>query len=276
VSLLGAPLRAPALPLDAVTRADSALRASPNDPDLLLAAAAARATAWKFRDAIDLYSRGITLYPNDARFYRFRGHRYITLRRFQDGARDLDRAARIDSTNFDIAYHQGLAHYLMGHFAPAAAIYGKCLAFASNDVLRAREASGAYGRGYRSCMGTANDVESRVSMSDWYWRALMRDGRAGDAARAVESFREGMQVTTNVSYYENILMYKGLRTPEQVLAAASADSVRFSTSGYAVANYLLLKGEVSRGREMLQRVANSPHWNGFGVVAAEADIVAKR
>jgi tetratricopeptide (TPR) repeat protein len=243
---------------------------------MLLAAAAARAAAWKFREAIDLYSRGIALYPNDARFYRFRGHRYITLRRFRAGARDLDRAAQIDSTNFDIAYHQGLAHYLMGHFAPAAAIYGKCLAFASNDALRAREASGVYGRGYRSCMGTGTDVESRVSMTDWYWRALMRAGRTADASRALESFHDGMRVTTNISYYENVLMYKGLRSPEQVLTAASSDSVRFSTSGYAVANYLLLQGDVPRGREMLRRVATSPHWNGFGVVAAEADIVAKR
>jgi hypothetical protein len=85
-----------------------------------------------------------------------------------------------------------------------------------------------------------------------------------------------MNVTTNRSYYENILMYKGLRTPEQVLATASSDSVRFSTSGYAVANYLLLEGETARGRELLRRVADSPHWNGFGVIAAEVDLVAKR
>jgi tetratricopeptide (TPR) repeat protein len=276
MSLLGRPLVAPTLPLAAVARADSALEASPNDANLLLAAAAARATAWKFREAIDLYSRGIAQHPNDARFYRFRGHRYITIRRFEEGARDLDRAAQIDSTNFDIAYHQGLAHYLLGHFAPAAAIYGKCLAFASNDALRAREASGAYGRGYRSCMGTATDIESRVSMSDWYWRALMRAGRVDDAAKAIASFEDGMNVTTNRSYYENILLYKGVRTADQVMTAASSDSVRYSTSGYAVANYLILKGEQARGRELLRRVADSPHWNGFGVIAAEVDLVAKR
>lgn len=237
MSLLGTPLRRPALPLDAVAKPDSALRASPNDADLLLAAAAARAAAWKFRDAIDLYSRGIALHPNDARFYRFRGHRYITVRRFQEGTRDLDRAAQLDSTDFDIAYHRGLAHYLLGHFAPAAAIYAKCLGFASNDALRAREASGAYRRGYRSCMRTATDVESRVSMSDWYWRALMRAGRAADAASAIASFQDGMNVTTNRSYYENILMYKGLRSPDQVMTAASSDSALF--------NEWICRGELS-------------------------------
>ena len=108
VSLLGVTLRAPVMPTGPVLAADSALGLAPSDPDRLLAAAGARATAWRFREAIDLYSRGIRQFPQDARFYRFRGHRYLTLRRFEDGQRDLDRAAQLDSTSFDVAYHQGL------------------------------------------------------------------------------------------------------------------------------------------------------------------------
>jgi Flp pilus assembly protein TadD len=81
-----------------------------NNPELVLAAGHALAAAWRFRDAIAMYTRGIAAVPNDARFYRFRGHRYITVRRFTDAARDLDQAATLDSTNFDVAYHQGLAH----------------------------------------------------------------------------------------------------------------------------------------------------------------------
>src|SRR6185436_17707505 len=46
----------------------------------------AEATVWlgrrlaylnRFRDAIDVYSRGIQRHPNEARLYRHRGHRYI-------------------------------------------------------------------------------------------------------------------------------------------------------------------------------------------------------
>src|SRR6185295_15946089 len=32
----------------------------------------------RFRDAIDVYTRGVVRHPNDARLYRHRGHRYIT------------------------------------------------------------------------------------------------------------------------------------------------------------------------------------------------------
>lgn len=33
----------------------------------------------RFRDAVDVYSRGIQRHPNEARLYRHRGHRYITV-----------------------------------------------------------------------------------------------------------------------------------------------------------------------------------------------------
>ena len=41
-----------------------------------------------FRDAIDVYSRGIARHPGEPRLYRHRGHRYITVRDF-DRAIDL-------------------------------------------------------------------------------------------------------------------------------------------------------------------------------------------
>ncbi|MCC6929010.1 MAG: tetratricopeptide repeat protein [Gemmatimonadaceae bacterium] len=276
VSLLGQVLRAPAMPTASVDAADAALAANTNDPELLLAAATARATAWRFREAIALYSRGVERWPNDARFLRFRGHRYITVRQFEDGARDLDRAATLDSTNFDIVYHQGLAHFLLGHFDRAAAIYLRCIAFADNAALRAREASGAFRPGYRSCMRMATNDDDRASMTDWAWRSLVRAGRRAEADRLLAPVREAMTINTNRSYYENLLMYKGVRPPEAVLQAASSDSVRFSTSGYAVAHYYLVRGDSARAWALFERVAHGPHWNGFGVIGAEVELARRR
>lgn len=276
VSLLGEVLRPPPMPEGPVRTADSLLALSPNDPERLLAAAGARATAWRFREAIALYSRGAGLHPTDARFLRFRGHRYLTVRQFEDGMRDLDRAAVMDSTNFDVVYHQGLAHYLLGHYGRAADAYGKCLAFATNDALRAREARGEFRRDYRSCMRIATDPDARVSMTDWAWRANARAGRTAEAARLLATVNEGMTVNTNRSYFENLLMYQGRRSADQVLRAARSDSVRFSTSGYAVAAWLLMSGDSVRGWALMDSVARGPHWNGFGVVAAEVDLVRRR
>jgi tetratricopeptide (TPR) repeat protein len=276
VSLLGVPLRTPSNPDGPIRAADSALARSPNDAELLLAAAGARATAWRFREAISLYSRGAALHPTDARFLRFRGHRYLTVRQFEDGKRDLDRAAVMDSTNFDIVYHQGLAHYLLGHFGRAADAYAKCLGFGANDALRAKEARGEYRAGYRSCMRTATDPEALVSMTDWAWRANARAGRQAEAARLLGTVQESMKVSTNRSYFENLLMYKGSRTPDQVLEWAKSDSVRFSTSGYAVASWLLMKGDSARGWPLMEEIARGPHWNGFGAIGAEVEVARRR
>lgn len=276
VSLLGTTLRTPSYPDAPVRAADSALARSPNDADLLLAAAGARATAWRFREAIAMYSRGAALHPNDARFLRFRGHRYLTVRQFQDGARDLDRAAVMDSTNFDIVYHQGLAHFLLGHYGRAADAYGKCLGFAANEALRAKEARGEYRTGYRSCMRTGTDNDALVSMTDWAWRANARAGRQAEAARLLDTVQESMKVSSNRSYLENLLMYKGRRTPDQVLEWARSDSVRFSTSGYAVASWFLMKGDSSRGWALMDEIARGPHWNGFGAISAEVDVSRRR
>jgi tetratricopeptide (TPR) repeat protein len=276
VSLRGVALRSPKMPEAPVRAADSALAANPDDPDKLLAAAGARATAWRFREAIDLYSRGIARWPDDARFYRFRGHRYLTVRQFTDGARDLDRAAILDSTNFDVVYHQGLAHFLMANYGRAAEAYAKCLGFADNAALQAREKAGAYRAGYRSCMRIATDPDARVSMTDWAWRANVRAGRRADADRLLATISETFAVNSNRSYYENLLMYKGVRTVEQVTQWARSDSVRFSTSGYAIASWHLVRGDSATGWQIMDEIASGPHWNGFGVIAAEADLARRR
>ena len=45
-----------------------------------------------YETAIDLYSQGITEYPKDARFYRHRGHRYISSRCYDLAIKDFKKA----------------------------------------------------------------------------------------------------------------------------------------------------------------------------------------
>src|SRR5215217_8469033 len=49
----------------------------------------------RFRDAIDVYTRGIAKHPDEPRLYRHRGHRYITTRRFALAAADLAKASQL-------------------------------------------------------------------------------------------------------------------------------------------------------------------------------------
>ncbi len=50
---------------------------------------------WRIHDAIEVYSKGIEAHPTYVPLYRHRGHRYITLRRFDEAVTDLERAVTL-------------------------------------------------------------------------------------------------------------------------------------------------------------------------------------
>src|SRR5262245_28286770 len=49
----------------------------------------------KYNEAITVYTKGINLHPNNARFYRHRAHRYITLRCYDNAIADLKKAIEL-------------------------------------------------------------------------------------------------------------------------------------------------------------------------------------
>src|SRR4030042_5514189 len=109
---------------------EEALRAVEADPDSLEAIIAwgrALAGLWRYHEAIEVYSKGIKAHPGEAMLYRHRGHRYISIREFGKAASDMAQAAALNDKDFDIWYHLGLAHYLLGDFDKARAAYESCL-----------------------------------------------------------------------------------------------------------------------------------------------------
>jgi hypothetical protein len=51
---------------------------------------------------------------------------------------------------------------------------------------------------------------------------------------------------------------------------------RLVTVGYGVATFHLAGGNESRACVLLQRIADEPNWNAFGVIAAEVDLAERR
>ena len=107
----------------AIAKADAALAADSRNVELILAAARARDVALQFHAAIEVYTRGLAIAPTDVRLLRFRGHRYISIRRFDLAVADLQKAVALAPSSFDVTYHLGLAHYLRGEFDDAARVY---------------------------------------------------------------------------------------------------------------------------------------------------------
>jgi tetratricopeptide (TPR) repeat protein len=222
----------------------------------------------RFRDAIDTYTKGIAKHPNDARLYRHRGHRYITIRNFDLAVADLTKASQLiagkpddiepdgapnpkgiprSTLQSNIWYHLGLAHYLNGQFD------------------RALEA-------YRSGMRVSrvND-DMLVATSDWLYMTLRRLKRDDEARAALEPIKAQMDVIENMAYHARLLMYKGQRTPESVLNLNTADAVQIATQGYGVGNWYLVNGDRAKAKEIFDRVLAGSAWTAFGYIAAEAD-----
>ncbi|MCL4864394.1 MAG: hypothetical protein KJZ47_00785, partial [Gemmatimonadales bacterium] len=99
VSLTGQPLMAAELS-EAVrnghlTRLEEARRmvyATPGNADALIWFGRRTAYLGRYRDAIAIFSAGIGLHPTDARMYRHRGHRWLSVREFDLAIADFDRA----------------------------------------------------------------------------------------------------------------------------------------------------------------------------------------
>src|SRR5688500_3075036 len=194
--------------------------ANPKDADAIIGLGRRLAYLGRFKEAIDTYTKGIALHPSDARFYRHRGHRHITLRQFDLAIRDLKKASELvkgkpdeiepdgqpnarniptSTLQFNIWYHLGLAYYLTGQNEKALAAYRECLKVsASPDRL--------------------------VSTTHWLYMTLRRLNRNADAAKALGPILEGMDVIENTGYYRLLLMYKGIVPAERLLDEAKADS----------------------------------------------------
>jgi tetratricopeptide (TPR) repeat protein len=278
VSLLGQALTRPALPEETRRRYEEALAeartrnyADPGDVDGVIWLGRRTAYLGRFREAIAVYTRGIQRHSNDARLYRHRGHRYITIRQFDRAIDDLGRAAamvagRTDEIEPDglpnarniptstlqsnIWYHLGLAHYLKGDF---------------------ERALGAY----RECMDVSKNPDMLVATSHWLYMTLRRLGRAAEAAAVLEPIRADLDVIENGAYHRLLLMYKGEIPVDSLLPAVSGAALDDVTTAYGVGNWYLYNGDAARAEEIFRRIVATGNWAAFGAIAAEAELARR-
>lgn len=274
VSLFGAPL-APPVPspearaaLEArLAEARAAYDSAPAGADAIIWLGRRTAYLGRYREAIAIFTRGLTLHQRDARFFRHRGHRYITTRHFALAVRDLERAAALtrgrpdevepdgqpntrgiptSTLQFNVWYHLGLAQYLRGEFDAALRSYERCL-----DVSR--------------------NPDSQVATRHWLYMTLRRLGRAGDAARVLEPVRPEMDIVENGAYHRLLLLYKADGDADALLASASGGTERV-TLGYGVGNWHLYNGRRDRAVAVFRSLVGTDAWASFGAIAAEADL----
>jgi tetratricopeptide (TPR) repeat protein len=251
-----------------LAQAQKDLAAKPNDAEAMIWVGRRYGYLWRFNDAIAMFTKGIALHPDNPKFYRHRGHRYISIRQFAKAQADFEKAAQLikgkpdeiepdgapnpagqprSTLQFNIWYHLALARYLQGNYAGAYDAWVECMNVSKND-------------------------DSVVATSDWMWMSLMRLNRKADAAKVLERITPKMDILENTAYHRRLLMYKGLEKPEALLNTATPDPTQIATQGYGVANYYFVTGDKAKAREVLEKIVAGAGWNAFGFIAAEADL----
>lgn len=248
--------------------ARAAYEADPDDADAIIWYGRRTAYLGRYAEAIQIFTDGIEKHPGDARMYRHRGHRWITLRQFDNAIIDLNKAASIvrgrpdqiepdglpnarniptSTLQSNIFYHLGLAHYLKGDFEKA---------------LNA----------YRECMAVSKNPDGVVSTSHWLYMTLRRLGRAKEAEEVLGPISVDMDVIENIAYHRLLLMYAGEVSPDELATGQDPDTVDGATILYGIGNWWLYNGQPERARPVFLRVTEGRQWPSFGFIAAEADL----
>jgi tetratricopeptide (TPR) repeat protein len=275
-SLSGEPLFPTPLSEDARVRLESELASAradyEADPDESNTIWYGRRLAYLLRleEAISVFSDGLARFPDSYRLLRHRGHRHISMRRFEAAVADLERARTLmpregievepdgrpnalgiplSNTQFNILYHLALAHYLKGNFAQAAETWRACLAYSVNPDLL-------------------------VATTDWLYMSLRRQGLEAEAEAVLAPITPDLSVIENDAYLKRLRMYRGETDVAALMDTDAEDrSLALATQGYGVANWYLFRGDEARARALWEDIRATGAWAAFGYIAAEADRV---
>ncbi len=226
----------------------------------------------RYNDAIATFTHGFRHHPDSHKLLRHRGHRYITLRQFDDAISDLSRAAALiesrnipdqiepdgapndqniplSTTNANVYYHLALAHYLKNEYEQALAVHDRGEPF-----------------------NQTND-DQRVSHAYWRYRALRELDRDDEARRFLHWLMDGAWyfIIENHAYHTLLLAY----TTQDLGTAAQLDdgdgAIYAPTYLYGIAAEHHAIGDTDKARALYQQIIDSDaSWAAFGYIAAEA------
>lgn len=227
--------------------------------------------------AVNLFSLGIALHPTDARMYRHRGHRYITLRCFDKAIEDLEKAAALvegkpdevepdgipnekniptSTLQSNIWYHLGLAYFLKGEYAKAE-------------------------EGYTAGLAVSKNEDIYVAMANWLYITLLSQQKYEKAAAIYTTINQDAVLIENKDYLLLVYFYRHKpnineieRYTDAVIyrTAGKPDSTSVSTATllFGAGYYARLNGMPEKAKLFFEKAVASGQWSAFGYIAAEA------
>lgn len=229
------------------TSATAALAADPKNVQKFIALGVAQSGARQFREAIETFTRGLAVAPNDAMLYRWRGHRYLSVREFDKASADLRTGYNIDPRNYGILFQAGVLNFVVGDF---------------NTAIRM----------FTEAQPLAPDGGELTGATDWLWMSLARAGRVKDADAMLARRPDTLAAPPGYAYASRLKLYRGELTPATLITAADTADVQVATLNFGLGSWYLVHGDTTNARKAFERVIASGGWPGFGFIAAEMEL----
>lgn len=241
---------------------------NPDDIDTIIWYGRRTAYLGRYNDAISIYTEGIEKFTDEPRLYRHRGHRYISIRKFDKAIVDFEKAGEliqgteneiepdgmpnaqnipVSTLHGNIWYHLGLAYYL------------------KHDYKKAYDA-------YLKCRASGELPDNIVSSTHWLYMIQRRLGNTELGNKMLKPITAEMNVIENQSYHDLCKLYKGIIPIDSLLqtgtGSPSNDAVR-----YGLANWYFYNNEKEKAKELIKGLVESSSWSSFGYIAAESDLI---
>ena len=233
-----------------------------DDPESLIWYGRRTAYLGYYQEAINLYTKGIQNNSNDPRFYRHRGHRYISTRQYDKAIKDFKKAIELINGNLDqiepdglpnknniplttlhgnIWYHLGLSYYL------------------KNDMKNSLKA-------YSNRSVSHKYDDNIVSSAHWLYMINRRLGNIKRANSIIDNINNEMNIIENMSYYQSCLFYKGEIEESDIII----DDVALYTLGNW---YIYEKNDSSNAKKYYKKLLENGNPYSFAYIAGESDWV---
>ena len=264
VTLLGDTLMSPEIregkSLDQFKSAQNNYYRDQENPEMLIWYGRRVAYLGYFKEAIKIYTLGIEKFPYDSRFYRHRGHRYISTRQYDKAINDFKRALELvdgkedqiepdglpNSKNIPLStlhgniwYHLGLTYYLKNDMNNAAK------SFSDRSV-------------------THKFDDNIVSSAHWLYMIYRRQNKIEQSNAIVKNISRDMDIIENMSYHQTSLFHKGLIKESEI----NIDEVAL----YSIANwYIYEKNDTLKAKDYYKELLETGNPFSFAYIAAESD-----
>jgi tetratricopeptide (TPR) repeat protein len=274
-SLSGKPLNSPPVDEKIIQKSDSIIqviqaKASLSEDDFIEIGKQLVAKA-KYKEAVANYSEGLVRFPNSFKLLRYRGHRYLTLRKLDLSAKDLLKARELiksqpdvwevdasgkptDTYQHQIEYHLGVYYFLKKDYKEAVKAFGKSLK-------------------------EAHDANEKVGTTDWLYNAYMRNGQKEEAAKLLSTITADTMGDHEQAYFRRVMLYKGVTGPGELIdetKPAEQWNIQEVTRAYGVANWYSFQGDSKKAKELYGKILQSTNsWPAFAYLASEVELSKK-